>query len=396
MQVQSSTEKLRPRQAKPGFNQEVHGARGLFAFLVFVFHVVNSGLPTLPLLETTAGDFAMRTTEYGVELFFCISGFVILGALRRARSPVAFLQDRAIRIYPVLAASILVIVALGLVTHVRTFADMDAGTLAWMVPVSLLALPGILPMDNINPAAWSLSYELLFYGLCAACWAQRGRLGAALPWVAGGLGLVAAAFYPRAMFFAAGVLAAQGWPRHPLLRQATRFPLLFIILFLGTWRLIQHLTLPRHIITTTLFDWAADARLPLAFLALLFASIGFAGIAAGHGSLGRFLRTRVLQYLGTISYSFYIWHPIVMSGAKIAMQRAGIVPVAGIGAQLLFFVISLPPSLLVAHGSERFLERRLAVALRRRLHHPPPRQPPAEDAEPQLTGSDRGGLQATP
>lgn len=382
MQVKRSTVAVRPKARSASFNRTVHGARGLFAFLVFVFHMVNSGLATLPFLTTPAADFILRTPEYGVELFFCISGYVIAGTLSRARSPAAFLEDRAIRIYPVLVVTTLVITGLGLVTGVHGYAGSNTLTLAWLVPLNMLGLPGVFPLDSIHPAAWSLSYELLFYLFCAACWALRPRLGKRLPWLAAPVALVALLFYPRAIFFVAGVLVAQGWPQQTILRRATRQPLLFIVLFLGTWRLIQQLTLPRHIIMTTLLEWAADARLPLALLAFVFGVIGFAGIVDGHGGLGRVLRTPPLQYLGTISYSFYLWHPIVMSGVKTVMLRSGAASAAEEWAQFLLFAVALLPSLLVSHVSERVLERRLAVSLRQWLHHPPPRQPPASEREP--------------
>src|SRR5438552_18148945 len=91
----------RPK-AGAGFNPYVHGAHGLFAAAIFVYHVVNSRLDTWPILQTWIADFLLRTTEYGVELFVCISGYVITATLRRARSPASFLEDRAIRIYPTL------------------------------------------------------------------------------------------------------------------------------------------------------------------------------------------------------------------------------------------------------------------------------------------------------
>ena len=69
------------------FNRTVHGARGLFAGIVLLYHVVNSGLPTWPLLQSAPIEFAFRTTEYGVELFFCISGFVIVGTSATRQEP---------------------------------------------------------------------------------------------------------------------------------------------------------------------------------------------------------------------------------------------------------------------------------------------------------------------
>src|SRR5690606_35968119 len=97
-------------------NANVHGARGLFAAAVFVFHVVNSGLPTFPWftgswLET----YFFESLKFGVELFFGISGYVIVGALARAPSLKAFAWDRVTRIYPVLWASLLAITLLATV-----------------------------------------------------------------------------------------------------------------------------------------------------------------------------------------------------------------------------------------------------------------------------------------
>ena len=365
-----------PQAARPRFNKSVHGARGLFAFLVFVFHVVNSGLATVPPLETWLAQFVLRMPEYGVELFFCISGFVITGTLRRARSPAAFLEDRAIRIYPVLAVTVAAIVTLGLLTGVHGYGQVDALELVWRLPVNLLALPGVLPIDNIHPAAWSLSYELTFYLFCAVFWALRRPLGRALPWLAAPVGAAGLVFYPRAIFLLAGVLVALGWPRAPALRRITAYPLPLLFLFLCCWRGIQEISLPTHIILTNMVEWAGDARLPLAVAAFAFATLGFAGLVAGEGWFGRVLQRQPWQFMGTISYSFYLWHPIVMSGVKTELLRSGLAAGAGEGAWLLFFVVALPPSLVVATVSERLLERRLAVWLRTRLHHPPPMQPP--------------------
>jgi len=347
-----------------------------------VFHVFNSGLNTLPLLATPLGRFLTFTSEYGVELFFCISGFVIAGALRRARNPAAFLEDRAIRIYPVLWASILAIVGLGLATGVRGFADVRLIQLAVAVPLNLLALPGILPLDALHPAAWSLSYEMAFYLFCAACWTLRRRLGPLAHWLALPVAVILIVYYPRGIFLLAGVLVAEGWPRHRALIRLAGHPLPLILLFLLCWRTIQELSLPKHIIETTMLDWSHDARLPLAILAFVLAALGFAGIVDGHGRFGRTLRSRPLQYLGTISYSFYLWHPIVMSGVKLLLLRAGVPQVAGIWTQLVFFIAALPPTLMVSDVSQRILERRLGVLLRRWLHHPPPMQPAALDPPP--------------
>jgi len=155
-----------PLQHRPkagaGFNPYVHGARGLFAAAIFVYHVVNSGLDTWPILQTRIADFLLRTTEYGVELFFLISGYVIASTLRRARSPASFLEDRAIRIYPTLWVTIFVICAASKVTGVHGYGTVGIVQLALMLPANLVALPGVLPIELIHWSAWSLSYEMTF------------------------------------------------------------------------------------------------------------------------------------------------------------------------------------------------------------------------------------------
>ena len=372
-----------PRPAHRDFNQNVHGARGLFAFTVFIFHVVNSGLSTFAPLSSPLGFFLTSVAEYGVELFFCISGYVIAGTLRRARSPLVFIEDRAIRVYPVLWASVLVIVALGLATRTHGFEGETWGRLLVQVPANLLALPGILPMDNIHPAAWSLSYELTFYLFCAICWEMRRRFGPGVYWLMVPAASVLIACYPRGVFLLAGMLVAEGWPRTGVLLRLTRHPLPLTVLFLLCWRAIQSLSAPQHIIATTMVEWAGDGRLPLALLGFGAATLGFRGIVAGHGIFGAFLRSRPLQYLGTISYSFYLWHPIVMSGVKTSLLHVHVLQASGVWAQTLFFVAALPPALAVSHLSERLLERRFAAWMRRRLHHTVPMQPPAADPTPQ-------------
>lgn len=306
-------------------------------------------------------------SEYGVELFFCISGLVIAGSLASRASVTAFLRDRAIRILPVLWVTFAVIVPLGWLSH-KAGSDFAPATLLWLLPANMLVLPGALPLPDIHGAAWSLSYEWVFYLACALAWWLGRRHG---PRTAGAvMAPVAAALvcvYPRGLFFLSGVLVLWAGARLPLALR--RHPVAWIALFLAAWNAVQRAS-AENITHYTLYDWAGDSRLPLALLAFAAATIGFAGLAGGHGVLGSLLRTRLLQWLGTISYSFYLWHPIVMSMAKQALVRTGLAVAAGSGAQLLLFLVALPPSLAVAVASQRLIERRLGHWLHARFGRP--------------------------
>jgi len=353
--------------ARKEFNHTVHGGRGLFSGIVLIYHVVNSGLPTFSLLQSTPVEFVLRTSEYGVELFFCISGFVIVGTLRRAHSPASFMLDRFIRIYPVLWVSVLFIVGSSLLLHIRGFDLLPPGIMAWELVVNLLALPGIMPLPLFHPAAWTLSYELTFYGICALAWTLQRRIGLLLslilivPFSIGMLNL-----YPRGFLFLAGVIVSLDLIKIPYL---TCNPFPFLVIFLLLWRGIDDLCQPKDLIDTTLVELVQDWRGPLLVLAFVSMTIAFSGIVAEKGIFSKMLRTSAMQLMGTISYSFYLWHPIVMSFIKQEMLNSGLVEIAGRTSQLLFFVFSLPPSLIVAWFSQRILERKVGGWLRRKLRH---------------------------
>jgi peptidoglycan/LPS O-acetylase OafA/YrhL len=359
------------------FNRTIHGARGLFAGAVFVFHVVNSGLASFALLATPAAAFVLGTTEYGVELFFCISGFVIAGTLRRAAGPGSFLADRAIRIVPTLWATLVVIIAFGELSHSHGFADLSRSALATALIANFLMLPGLLPFPEFHPAAWSLSYEAAFYILCALGWVLALRGGRRATWLVAPFAVVAITLFPRAIFFVTGLLTAQLLARSPRLAALRRAPAPWLVAFVLLWHEVRVLTPSDRVVDATLLDWLHDWRLPIAIAAVLAATIGFAGLAAEQGLLARLMRTRLFQYLGTISYSFYLWHLVVMAFVKHAMLRYGIAEAAGPAAQLVFGVGALIPTIAVAHVSERFLERGTAVRLRALLHHRPPLATPA-------------------
>jgi peptidoglycan/LPS O-acetylase OafA/YrhL len=221
----------------------------------------------------------------------------------------------------------------------------------------------VLPIQLIHWSAWSLSYEMTFYSACAAGWWLLSSRGTSVLFIAVPFAALMLAAFPRALFLVSGVMIAEGWVDCRLVKALSRWPILSLLLFLITWRSIEQLSLPQHIDTTTLFGWATDWRLPLAVLAFGLATIAFAGIVEGTGVFGRFLGTRVFQYLGTISYSFYLWHPIVMGGVKMAMLRTGMAASAGHSAQALFFALALPPSIIVSHFSQQTFERSAAIWL---------------------------------
>lgn len=133
------------------------GMRGIAAIGVLIYHFKD----LLPLPMFKAGYLA-------VDLFFCLSGFVIAhayeGRLRRGLSVGRFTLLRFIRLWPLVALG----VALGAVQALAMPATADPLLLTAAAPVAillnLLLLPSFLGEGSrifpANPPHWSLFYEL--------------------------------------------------------------------------------------------------------------------------------------------------------------------------------------------------------------------------------------------
>ncbi|MTH35857.1 acyltransferase family protein [Paracoccus limosus] len=344
-----------------GFSWPIHGARGVFALAVVLFHVHNSGLPALPVPSLVQQGFG--ALKFGVELFFAISGFVIVGTMARARSPLAFIGDRATRIYPVLWAVLPVAIPAMLLAGDTTFDGQGPLASLGIVIGNFLALGPVLPVPVIYGVAWTLSYEFAFYLLGFAVLLGRRR-ALDLTWLALLVGLSYCVFAPRALFFLAGVLVATGLAEQSPLRHLSRAPGLCLIAFLGLWQATSNDTSP-HI--DPVYQWGRAFHWLTGPLAFLAATAAINGLAQGRGMLSQLLQSRPLLWLGTISYSLYIWHPLVLGTCKSVMHKLHLSATLGNWSQPFFLLATLPPCLLIAWISARLLEGRVTGWLRRRL-----------------------------
>jgi peptidoglycan/LPS O-acetylase OafA/YrhL len=352
------------------FNTNIQGSRGLFAFLVLVSHVENSGL-------NGGGPgwlhFALSSFQYGVELFFCISGYVITMSLMRAPSAGRFLLDRALRIMPVFLTLQVILFAVGTTfIHEHLFAVMHGWSLVWLLVADSLLLPGIFPIPAVQEAAWSLSYEFAFYLLVCVYWFAGWRLK---KWQRIAIAAIAVTvfvdIYPRAIFFSVGVItyvmqagAVSRWGNRPWTRLS---PFAYLCVMLFSWRMIRYLSNGLQIDGMMLHQWLGDVRIFWAVVAYVSGLLFFVTMYHDQGIYGRLMRTRVFQWMGSISYSFYLWHPIVMFATKRFLVNS-LLPIIGDGwGQLAFFLLSLPIAMVAAHASYILIERHLTKWVKSRL-----------------------------
>ena len=133
----------------------IQAARGIAANLVVFSH--------LYLVEPkyTAGTVLPAFTLYGiagVDLFFVISGFIMVAVAGRDRGPIEFLWRRATRIYPTYWLVSLMVLATVLIAP--TFVNSSITT-----PISLWRSFLLIP-DRTFPllaVGWTLVYEIYFY-----------------------------------------------------------------------------------------------------------------------------------------------------------------------------------------------------------------------------------------
>lgn len=271
--------------------RELDVLRGLAAAAVVLFHYTVRygalyGYSVRPLVRVPTGF-------YGVEVFFCISGFVIFMTLDRTRRPMDFVVSRVSRLWPAYIVAIAITF-----TVVHVFGLVGRGTTLAQALVNLTMFQELLHVPDVDAVYWSLQVELIFY-----CW--------------------------MLLAYVSGML------RHirPILCAALMPPLAYLVYrhafghdpsyLLGTLCLVTYI--PYFTIGIAAYNLRAGRVAPYKDLLLMLVAIGVvtlcqslqdgivAALAAATFCLiatGRLrgIARQPLVFLGTISYSLYLLH----------------------------------------------------------------------------------------
>src|SRR5580704_5880782 len=134
--------------------------RGIAAAAVMIYHY------TIWYAQETGGhappglSFSFPYGNLGVDLFFILSGFVIMMTLESGVSPRDFLISRFARLYPAFLASM----GLTVISGVALGEFGPPYDLARLL-ANLTMIPGLFNARAIDGSYWSLFYELAFYAL---------------------------------------------------------------------------------------------------------------------------------------------------------------------------------------------------------------------------------------
>jgi len=170
-----------PEAARPATTAAPNGRlawldalRGIAALAVVCDHMIFA-MPVFRALRGPAASAALG--QYGVFVFFLVSGYIVPASLERKGSVRSFWVSRVFRLYPLYLLASAALVALALI-HLGSLAG------GGQHPVSsvlghLLMMSNVLDGPNAPYTVWTLSYEMVFYILLTALFLGRaqGRSG---------------------------------------------------------------------------------------------------------------------------------------------------------------------------------------------------------------------------
>jgi hypothetical protein len=137
----------------------IQGLRGACVLAVFAYHVINSGL--IPQVGSIWGQTLLWLAgglRYGVEVFFMISGYVIVQSLRRHRNVATFIADRFLRIFPLWLPLASAMLSAQWYVAIKTGAHSpDALASLSTLAASLAIMAPVFPVPSIAPAQRSLN-----------------------------------------------------------------------------------------------------------------------------------------------------------------------------------------------------------------------------------------------
>jgi peptidoglycan/LPS O-acetylase OafA/YrhL len=327
-------------------NHQLDGLRGYAAIMVSVFHtilytdeslmprIVYGDVSKLPDAYSWFAKVVLKlfSGETAVFIFFVLSGTVLFQSLMRARRPflaeaLIFTVRRILRIYPAL------IICLAVMTLYLVAVGHPVSLYEFSVNLALYAFP-------INTVTWTLNVEVVAVGFILASylgWRVGSDWGLISIAIGIGIGLrspwlqsVAVTFKGMWIYFVLGMLIPTrigGWIARIVPTRAWPFVLLVVIIFKST--------------------------LQQGAIALLVAMLYYNKA----GALGYVLDNPVSQFLGRISYSFYLYNFLVFSVACSYLKQWPIATSHPVEAGLLASVPVIAITIPFAYFSTRFVEQ---------------------------------------
>lgn len=303
------------------------GLRGMAIMLVIFSHYWGSQWMTnLTVIESVASLRPVRQGWVGVQLFFLISGFVILMTIERCTSARQFIYKRWLRLFPAMAIATALTVAFNYSIqpiekfHNTPWYDAIPGLI--FVSPSLLQVIFQIDIDSLHRSFWTLYVEVGFYAVFGISYFFMGWKRAALLLLVLALAILSALpilmrlgvsgvglrlvepfdwlgikFY---LWFASGIFFAKAKSQ-----SSTPLFILAILTGLAAALLVSPFPIP--------LTW--DDRYPM------IAALVFFAVAQRWQVLQAMLEWRPLLLVGAVSYPLYLIHETIGFGLLVLLKR---------------------------------------------------------------------------
>lgn len=324
---------------------ELDALRGLAALAVVAYHYTTFYAQHIGHVDPLPFGFAAG--NYGVHLFFLISGYVIFMTLERTRDAMDFVVSRFSRLYPAyweaMAITAMVVFTIGLPGQALAPRDLL---------LNVTMVQQFLGAAHLDGSYWTLQVELFFYAQMLF-WFVLGQLRR-IHWIIGGW-LVLAVVH--------GVVTEQGLNFSYTVREVL---------------ILRHIPFfALGILFYRLHAKAGERGLNLVMIGLSLLAISIAqerilllvGLACCAifalfvGDRLRILCIRPFAWLGAISYPLYLLHQAIGIALIHWLERHG---VASAVAVVMALVVALALATLVTWWVERPAMRWIRALWRQR------------------------------
>jgi peptidoglycan/LPS O-acetylase OafA/YrhL len=363
--------------------QNFYAFRFLAALAIVVLHVelmgIRFGWRLVPLGEL------LKLLSLGVDFFFVLSGFLITGLLLKELDQdqiriSRFYKRRGLRILPLyflVVLCVFVVVPLIGLPEVAGLSlekgfDLQMGLHLGLLPQ---VAKSFLPFVPYGGQLWSVGVEIMFYMLWPLLLAWRSTRCFVVVFILSLIGIKAVAvltlgsensictFLAMSRFevLAIGGLASMVH-RDTASRGArgSKWDSIMVWSFQSVWRWLGALAV-LSVLTMVSWRWFDD-------VVHIVCGVLFAVLLLGsaYGLMdSKYLESRVVKFLGEISYGIYVWHFIAIGVIQIIVMKLEIT-VGDVGFRMVFYLGTFLITFVISAASYLIIEKPLNQ-LRHRL-----------------------------
>lgn len=349
----------------PSSLPELTSIRAIAALVVVLFHMFFSEQTTASPIRNLLAD-----GHLGVDLFFLLSGFILthvyLEQWNQGRFSYShFLVNRFARIYPLhLFILVLFICAYGIAERTGVETSMEGKNWShFKWHVTLLHAWGTTDGHSWNFPSWSVSAEMFAYlSFPIALWLSH-RLPTKINLIV------------FVLLFGLGAIVSQTFLGKPITKLMFDFGILRVatefLLGIATYLILQKQRLPDKAVRPVIYicllliSGFSMAQFHEVLLVLLIAILLAALAHLCPQARPNILRSRLLVYLGEISYSTYMIHILALMtvpalGAKLGLESNHWINVATVfviysSSAVLYHAVELPMRKIIRNRFNKYM-----------------------------------------